>query len=134
MIFRGLFFEHNADIGQKDHLWMDKPQGGLMYLPRTYEDFIKKFPKVFEDYQQLGKSCREEGPLDEKCQDLVKLGIAIGANSRGAVMSSIRKALASGATPEEVIHAVLLSLTTTGFPNMIAAMGWANEVLEKHQT
>ena len=132
MIFRGLFFEHNADIGQKDHLWMDKPQGGLMYLPRTYEDFIKKFPKVFEDYQQLGKSCREEGPLDEKCQDLVKLGIAIGANSRGAVMSSIRKALASGATPEEVIHAVLLSLTTTGFPNMIAAMGWANEVLEKH--
>jgi outer membrane protein assembly factor BamA len=22
LIFRGLFFEHNADIGQKDHLWM----------------------------------------------------------------------------------------------------------------
>ena len=102
-----------------------------MYLPRTYEDFIKKYPKVFEDYQQLGKSCREEGPLDEKCQDLVKLGIAIGANSRGAVMSSIRKALASGATPDEILQAVLLSLTTTGFPNMIAAMGWANEVLEK---
>jgi hypothetical protein len=26
-----------------------------------------------------------------------------------------------------------LSLTTTGFPNMIAAMDWAYEVLEKHQ-
>jgi hypothetical protein len=23
LIFRGLFFEHNADIGQKDHVWMD---------------------------------------------------------------------------------------------------------------
>jgi hypothetical protein len=23
LIFRGLFFEHNAEIGQKDHLWMD---------------------------------------------------------------------------------------------------------------
>jgi hypothetical protein len=23
VIFRGLFFEHNAEIGQKDHLWMD---------------------------------------------------------------------------------------------------------------
>jgi len=23
LIFRGLFFEHIADIGQKDHLWMD---------------------------------------------------------------------------------------------------------------
>jgi 4-carboxymuconolactone decarboxylase len=103
-----------------------------MYLPQTYEDFIEKFPKIFEDYRQLGKSCREEGPLNEKCQDLVKLGIAIGANSRGAVMSSIRKALASGANSEEIIHVVLLSLTTTGFPNMIAAMGWANEVLGKH--
>jgi 4-carboxymuconolactone decarboxylase len=108
------------------------PKGGFMYLPKTYEDFIKTFPKVFEDYQKLGKSCREEGPLDEKCQNLVKLGIAMGANSRGGVMSSIRKALAAGATPDEILHAVLLSLTTTGFPNMIAAMGWANEVLEKH--
>lgn len=103
-----------------------------MYLPRTYEDFIKKFPNVFEDYQQLGKSCRKTGPLDEKYQDLIKLGIAIGANSRGAVMSSTRKALGAGATSEEIIHSVLLSLTTTGFPNMIAALGWVNEVLEKH--
>lgn len=101
-----------------------------MYLPKTYEDFIKKYPNVLEYYQQLGKSCREEGPLDEKCQDLVKLGIAIGANSRGAVMSSVRKALASGATSEEIKHAVLLSLTTTGFPNMIAALNWVDEVLE----
>ena len=23
VIFRGLFFEHNADIMQKDHLWID---------------------------------------------------------------------------------------------------------------
>ena len=44
-------------------------------------------------------------------------------------MSNTRKALDSGATPEEIIHTVLLSLTTTGFPNMIAAMGWVNEVL-----
>jgi len=103
-----------------------------MYLPKTYEDFSDKFPEIFKDYQQLGKSCREAGPLEEKNQDLIKLGIAVGANSRGAVMSSVRKALASGSTPDEIIHAVLLSLTTTGFPNMIAALGWVNEVLEKH--
>jgi alkylhydroperoxidase/carboxymuconolactone decarboxylase family protein YurZ len=47
-------------------------------------------------------------------------------------MSSTRKALASGATPDEIIHAVLLSLTTAGFPNMIAALGWADEVLSKN--
>jgi len=104
-----------------------------MYLPKTYKDFSEKFPGLLEAYKQLGKSCRKAGPLEEKYQDLIKLGIAVGANSRGSVMSSVRKALASGATPEEINQAILLSLTTTGFPNMIAAMGWANEVLEKQQ-
>lgn len=102
-----------------------------MYLPKTYENFTSKFPGVYKAYNQLGISTREAGPLDQKVQDLIKLGIAIGANSRGAVMSHTRKALASGAAPEEITHAVLLSITTTGFPNMIAAMGWVDEVLAK---
>ena len=102
-----------------------------MYLPKIFQTFSDKFPDVIKDYEQLGKSCRSAGPLERKHQDLVKLGIAIGANSRGAVMSHTRKALAEGATAEEILHVVILSLTTTGFPKMIAAMGWVNEVLEK---
>jgi len=102
-----------------------------MYLPKVYEKFSGKFPEVLKDYKQLGQTCRSAGPLDPKCQDLIKLGIAMGANSRGAVMSSTRKALESGSSNEEIAHAVLLSLTTTGFPNMIAAMGWVDDVLTK---
>ena len=105
-----------------------------MYLPKTYENFTSKFPEVFKAYNQLGISTREAGPLDQKVQALVKLGIAIGANSRGAVMSHTRKALASGAAPEEIAHVVLLSITTTGFPNMIAAMGWVDEVMKYDQS
>jgi len=102
-----------------------------MYLPKIYEKFSDKFPDIFKDFQQLGKTCRESGPLDKKCQDLINLGIAIGANSRGAVRSQSRKALESGATQDEILHAVLLSLTTTGFPKMIAAMGWVDEVFNE---
>jgi alkylhydroperoxidase/carboxymuconolactone decarboxylase family protein YurZ len=102
-----------------------------MYLPKVYEKFTGKFPEVFKDYKQLGQTCRSAGPLDAKCQDLIKLGIAIGANSRGAVMSSTRKALETGATKDEIAHAVLLALTTTGFPNMIAALQWVDSVLEE---
>jgi alkylhydroperoxidase/carboxymuconolactone decarboxylase family protein YurZ len=102
-----------------------------MYLPKLFQAFSEKFPELLKDYEQLGKNCRSAGPLERKHQDLVKLGIAIGANSRGAVMSHTRKAMAEGATAEEILHVVLLSLTTTGFPNMIAAFGWVNEVLEK---
>ena len=101
-----------------------------MYLPKVYEKFSSRYPEVFKNFQQLGKTCRESGPLGKKYQDLANLGIAIGANSRGAVMSQTRKALESGASKEEITHVVLLSLTTIGVPNMIAAMGWVNEVLE----
>lgn len=102
-----------------------------MYLPKVYENFSERYPKVFKNYKQLGIVCRDAGPLDEKCQDLIKLGIAVGANSRGAVMSHTRKALSAGAAPEEITHVVLLGLTTTGFPNMMAAMGWVDEVLKE---
>ena len=104
-----------------------------MYLPKIYENFTKNFPDVFKDFKQLGISCRDAGPLDPKSQDLIKLGISIGANSKGAIMSNTRKALASGATPEEIMHTVLLALTTTGFPNMIAALNWTNEVLQTNR-
>ena len=102
-----------------------------MYLPKTFENFSKNYPEIVEHYDKLGSICRNAGPLDNKSQDLIKLGIAIGVNSRGAVMSAVRKALASQASPEEINHAILLSITTTGFPNMIAAMGWVQEVLDK---
>ena len=104
-----------------------------MYLPKIYKTFSEQFPEIVKDYQQLGKSCRSAGPLDEKSQNLVKLGIAVGTNSRGSVMSQTRKALGEGASREEIIHVVLLSLTTTGFPNMMAAMGWVSEVLEENK-
>ena len=102
-----------------------------MHLPKIYQYFTDNFPEIFRDFNQLGKTCRESGPLDPKVQNLVNLGIAIGASSRGAIMSQTRKAIESGATQEEILHAALLALTTIGFPNMMAAMGWIREVLNK---
>jgi alkylhydroperoxidase/carboxymuconolactone decarboxylase family protein YurZ len=102
-----------------------------MYLPKIYEKFSSEFPELFSQYNQLGAACRNAGPLDEKAQNLIKLGISLGVNSRGGVMSSTRKAVESGASREEIVHAVLLGMTTTGFPNMIAALGWVEEVISR---
>ena len=104
-----------------------------MYLPKVYEKFVNQFPEVFGNYQKLGIATRKAGPLDEKTQDLIKLGIAVGANSRGGVMSHTRKAKAVGASNDEIYHAILLGLTTAGFPNMIAALTWAEEVLRESE-
>ncbi|HMK36124.1 MAG TPA: carboxymuconolactone decarboxylase family protein, partial [Desulfomonilaceae bacterium] len=58
-----------------------------------------------------------------------QLGISIGVNSKGGIRSHARRALESGATREEILQAVLLSMTIIGFPAMIAAYGWVEEVL-----
>ena len=104
-----------------------------MYLPDIYKKFSEKFPDIFKHYKDLGVACRNAGPLSEKDQNLVKLGIAIGANSRGGIMSHTRKALSADATPDEVIQVVLLGLTTTGFPQMMAAMKWVDSVLGEQE-
>ena len=102
-----------------------------MYLPDIYKKFSEQYPDILKQYRDLGTACRAAGPLGEKEQNLVKLGIALGANSRGGIMSHTRKALATGATADEVIHVVLLGLTTTGFPQMMAAMKWVDSVLNE---
>ena len=101
------------------------------YLPEIYVDFRERFPKVAEAQDRLAVEVDAAGPLDERTSRLVKLGIAVGSLSEGAVRSNVRKALSAGATPEEIQHVVLLSLTTRGFPAAVAAWGWVHEVLDQ---
>jgi AhpD family alkylhydroperoxidase len=99
-------------------------------IPRTHRRFRAVYPKVAEAYERLGESTQEWGPLDKKARELIKLGVAVGNRHEGAVHSHTRRALDAGATPDEIRHTVLLSLTTIGFPNMIAAMTWVEDVLD----
>jgi 4-carboxymuconolactone decarboxylase len=103
-------------------------------LPFSYERLKKEFPKVEKEYEKLANQCHASGSLDEKTRRLIKLGIAIGSESEGAVKSHTRRAMAIGISQEEIRHAVLLSLTTIGFPKMIAALNWVHEAFEKGPT
>ena len=62
-----------------------------------------------------------------------KLGIASGLSSEGRARSHARRALEMGAAPDELRHVALLAFTTAGFPTMIAAMKWVEEVIGKYQ-
>jgi 4-carboxymuconolactone decarboxylase len=103
----------------------------MQYLSEIYKDFKKQFPKIAEAYDVLADSCNRQGPLDKKCQRLIKLGISIGINSEGAVRSHARQALEEGISADEIRHAVLMATTTAGFPAMIASMKWVDEVIRK---
>jgi 4-carboxymuconolactone decarboxylase len=98
-------------------------------LPPRFLQFDQQYPAVMRAYEALGAATQEAGPLDPKTRELVKLGIAVGARSEGATHSHTRRALEAGATPEEIRHAVLLVTTTLGFPAMMAAMTWVEDVL-----
>ncbi len=100
-------------------------------LPTPYESFTRRYPKIWEAYERLGAVSHETGPLNQKTRELAKIALSIGAKLEGAVHSHTRRALKMGATPAEIRHLVLLSLTTLGFPSTIAAMTWVEDVLKK---
>jgi alkylhydroperoxidase/carboxymuconolactone decarboxylase family protein YurZ len=100
------------------------------YLPDVYRSFRERFPPVAGALDALGRTAEQAGPLDARTQRLVKLGLAIGAAAEGAVRSNVRKALAEGATADDIGHVAVLAITTVGFPAAVAALGWVDEVLD----
>lgn len=106
------------------------PDRDRTYRPRVYRDLRAEHPGVAAAYDALGDACRVAGPLEAREQRLVKLGIAIGLSSEGAVRSHVRRGLDDGLTRTELLHAVAIAVPTAGFPATAAAYGWATEVLD----
>ena len=99
--------------------------------PSFYEKVNKQFPEVISAVENLGTTVRSAGPLDEKTSHLIQLAAAAAMQSEGSVCSHTRRALQAGASSAEISHAILLLVSTMGFPQTMAAMSWAQEVLEK---
>lgn len=97
--------------------------------PARFQKFGKKYPAVMQAYEALGEATQQAGPLDAKTRALVKLAIAVGGWREGAVHSHTRRALQAGCTADELRHVVLLATTTLGFPSMMAALTWVEDLL-----
>jgi 4-carboxymuconolactone decarboxylase len=98
----------------------------LKKAPAAHGAFVRRFPSIGRAWDLVAEA-GAHGPLDTKTQRLVKLGIALGAVREGAVHSSVRKALAAGATPEELDQVVALAAGTVGFPTAVALHQWVVE-------
>ncbi|WP_082411706.1 carboxymuconolactone decarboxylase family protein [Methylogaea oryzae] len=79
--------------------------------------------------EALGKTVREQGPIDEKTAHLIQMAAAVAIHSEGSVHSHVRRALAAGASADEINHAIILLTSTIGFPTVSAALSWANDIL-----
>jgi 4-carboxymuconolactone decarboxylase len=98
-------------------------------VPAHYQALKQRYPEVLAAVEALGAATRAHGPLDETTTHLVQLAAAAAVGSEGAVHSHARRARAAGATAEEIRHAVLLLVSTIGFPRFAAAMSWVDEEL-----
>jgi alkylhydroperoxidase/carboxymuconolactone decarboxylase family protein YurZ len=97
-------------------------------LPSGAGKVADEFPEIWGAYTALGKACSESGPIGGPTVRLIKLALAIGAQSEGAVHSHTRRALAEGVETEELKQVALMAIPTLGFPQAVKALTWIEDI------
>ncbi len=100
-------------------------------LPSGAGELARVYPKVWEAYEALGKTTAEAGPLHGRTHRLVKLALAIGASSEGAVHSHVRRALDEGVPKSELKQVALLAITTLGLPQAVKGLTWIEDITDE---
>jgi alkylhydroperoxidase/carboxymuconolactone decarboxylase family protein YurZ len=99
-------------------------------LPRAARALAEHHPDIWTAYAALGEACAKAGPLSERERRLVKLALAIGAGSEGAVHSHARRGASEGIDAAALRQVALLAIGTLGLPNAVAASTWIEDVLQ----
>jgi len=98
-------------------------------MPSTPRQFAREHPAVWEAYADLGEAAADAGPLEGDRKRLVKLALAIGAQSEGAVHSHVRRGIDEGLDPAAMRQVAILSIPTIGFPGAMAALSWIEDLV-----
>jgi len=86
-------------------------------IHKIFSEFKEEFPEIHEKHEALGKEVHEKaGPLSGQSRWLIKIAISAACNHKRALETHIRKARAAGINEDEIKHALLLLIPTTGFP------------------
>jgi alkylhydroperoxidase/carboxymuconolactone decarboxylase family protein YurZ len=98
--------------------------------PSGAREVAAAYPQVWNAYAALGQACSEAGPVEGHVARLVKLALAIGALSEGAVHSHTRRALDEGLSKDELKQVALLAIPTLGFPQGVRALTWIEDITD----
>ena len=91
-------------------------------LHKMFTVFKKEFPAVYRGHEALGMVIHEKsGPLPEKVRWLIKIAVSGASGHKISLETHIAKAREAGVTEEEIKHALLLIIQTTGFPMFMEA-------------
>ena len=99
-------------------------------LPNTFTRIRERHPNLAKAIDELGQAVKQEGPIDLKSAQLIKLAASVSIHSEGAVHSHAKQARDAGASPEEIHHAIILLTSTIGFPSVMAALSWVDDIID----
>jgi len=86
-------------------------------LHEIFTLFKAEFPGVNAQHEALGREIHENGgPLPEKTRWLIKVAVSAASQHELSLETHLAKAREAGATEDELKHALLLIIQTTGFP------------------
>lgn len=95
--------------------------------PAMYRKIRESYPAIIDHLEALGQSLAEAGPVPRKDGHLIQLAAAAAMQSEGSVHSHAKRALAAGATIQEIEHSLLLLVSVIGFPRVAAALSWISD-------
>lgn len=98
--------------------------------PKHYRRLKKMQPEFIAAWEATSKAVRDKGPLPPKTGHLIQLAAAAAVHSEGAVHSHVRRLLELKAKPAEIRQSIMLTAATIGFPAVMAALSWADDILE----
>ena len=99
-------------------------------IPNHYLKVKEKHPEFMDAVEKLGETSKEAGPLDKKTAHLIQLAAAVASHSEGSTHSHTRQLLQMGANEAEIRHAIILLTNTIGFPNVMAGLTWAKDIID----
>lgn len=97
-------------------------------MPAAAHALADQHPDIWKAYSALGKAAADCGPLSEREKRLVKLALAIGVGSEGAVHSHTRRAKSEGIDAAALDQVAMLAIGPLGLPRAVAAKTWIEDI------
>lgn len=101
----------------------------MIEYPKNYLTFQEMFPELIQAHEHAGTLARDVGPIDVKTGHLIQLAACVALRSEGGAHSHARRAIAAGASNEEIYHTIALLIDTVGFSTASAAFSWVNDII-----
>ena len=95
------------------------------------ELFRKEAPEVAAAFNSLIMSLVASQGLDQKTKQLIYIAMKAAMGDDSAVKAHVPMAKAAGATREEVVDAILMTLTVSGIHGVVHCLPGALEFFEK---